>query len=299
VAEDKDCGQLADGCGAMLDCGSCSGSTPICISNVCTACTSHTQCGAGNICVDGSCQECDVTCGAANHICAGTDLQTALTAGGTVTVCPGQYTGSFLIPRDGTVTVIGAGQGDDPAVDTILDGQNAARVAFLSDQSTGMFRRVRITRGLVCAGGGIFTDTNSTLNMEQCTISRNSAINCSGGGIYARGNINLTDCEVSLNSTNGEGGGIVLYGGTSSTLDGVVVRKNTASPNAGISVVTGTVNLINGCLVTENEAISGGGGLNVVSGTSATISDDSLIVDNDPVDCAGSGTINGICGPKP
>jgi hypothetical protein len=34
----------------------CSGSTPICTNNACTACTSNDQCGTGNVCCEGACK---------------------------------------------------------------------------------------------------------------------------------------------------------------------------------------------------------------------------------------------------
>ena len=55
VTQGKTCGEIPDGCGGTLQCGTCANPTPVCNSNVCTACTNASQCGTGAICCGGSC----------------------------------------------------------------------------------------------------------------------------------------------------------------------------------------------------------------------------------------------------
>src|SRR3954462_14997067 len=53
-------GSCLDGVCSKPICPPCSGTTPICQGNPCVACTSPSQCPAGQICLlDGSCQACD------------------------------------------------------------------------------------------------------------------------------------------------------------------------------------------------------------------------------------------------
>ena len=54
-AAGNSCGQIADGCGGILQCGGCSNPTPICTNHVCTACGSNDDCSAGQRCCAGSC----------------------------------------------------------------------------------------------------------------------------------------------------------------------------------------------------------------------------------------------------
>ena len=77
----RTCGQVSDGCGGQLNCGTCSNPTPLCSNNVCTVCTSNAQCGTGEApyCVLGSCVPCrtsadcahGLVCDAVAHICTG------------------------------------------------------------------------------------------------------------------------------------------------------------------------------------------------------------------------------------
>lgn len=77
----RSCGQVSDGCGGQLNCGTCSNPTPLCINNVCTPCATDAQCGTGAApyCVLGSCVPCrtsadcahGLVCDATAHVCTG------------------------------------------------------------------------------------------------------------------------------------------------------------------------------------------------------------------------------------
>ncbi len=68
--------------------------------------------------------------------------------GGNGLCLPGHVPGGFTI--NAAVSVIGAGDGEDAASNTVLDGNNAARVVLI-DSGTGTveLERLRITRGAV------------------------------------------------------------------------------------------------------------------------------------------------------
>jgi hypothetical protein len=65
AAQGTNCGTISDGCFSTLDCGNCSGTTPICVSNVCTACSAAHPCPSGCCANTGSCQPgtADAACG--------------------------------------------------------------------------------------------------------------------------------------------------------------------------------------------------------------------------------------------
>ena len=56
AAQSAQCGSVPDGCGGLLQCGSCSGASAQCIDNQCVACSTDTDCTAGQVCCSGNCQ---------------------------------------------------------------------------------------------------------------------------------------------------------------------------------------------------------------------------------------------------
>ena len=85
-------------------------------------CNTSAQCAAeaNTICEDGSCQPCDV-CPSG---CAFTSVQAAIDFNApqlqTIRVCAGTYAGDLTIER--SLTLIGAGDAQDAASNTILQG---------------------------------------------------------------------------------------------------------------------------------------------------------------------------------
>src|SRR5829696_8530555 len=134
---------------------------------------------------DGSvCRPCTVTCPEGATDC-GAALETTMAGGGTVYVCPGTYqkpSGSFLVSK--SVTVIGAGEGNDPARNTVLQGSGSGRVVTIDAATviTATFQDLRITGGVGGAGGGIFNGDGNILSLIGCTITGNKAQGTSGFG---------------------------------------------------------------------------------------------------------------------
>jgi hypothetical protein len=276
------CGDLLDGCGGTLRCG----------------------CPANQICLRrGVCRSCTVTCTGTPAQC-GVTLQTAISRGGTVYVCPGTYQGGFTL-FDDAVTVIGAGGGTDAARNTILDGNAAGRVLTINAAvGTVELERLRITGGnnatasgirhggtalrmrectvsgntsVDSSGGGILIETGRTLEMTRCTVRDNRATSLTGigtgGGIYAAGTTTLTDCLIEANHAANSGGGLFVIGGTTTLRGTTQVRANAAGLGGGIAVATGTnaagtLVIAETCRVTQNTAGEGfGGGIRRFAGT--------------------------------
>ena len=86
---------------------SCPAADPICgPDNLCGTCTAHAQCGSNALCLNGTCQACDVV--------DGQNLATAIRAaphGKTLYVCAGTYAGGITIHTN--ITLVGAGEGLD------------------------------------------------------------------------------------------------------------------------------------------------------------------------------------------
>lgn len=295
-------------CGRTVDCGPC-GADPGC-----------PECQANQLCRNGACRDCTVSC-ASNQ--SPEECGAALTAAladdtlSEITICPGTYVGNFVISRG--VTLIGAGQGDNPAANTILSADQTGRVLWLAtDAGPVTLENLRITGGMLTDdyGAGILSQ-GAGLTMTNCTVTGNEGSNVEGvgiwslatlqmtncevsdnvctngnealaGGIFAQGATTLSDCLVTGNTTTGEGGGIVVAG-TTSLLGQTLVSNNTAAAGGGILVAAeASLTVAPACRVTHNTATSLWGGIaNNVDGT-VTLqgpSPESIVVENCPDNC--------------
>ncbi|MFT4040979.1 MAG: right-handed parallel beta-helix repeat-containing protein, partial [Thermomicrobiales bacterium] len=262
----------AEGCGAANGCGGTCG------------------CPSGSVCNAGVCDACTVTCTGTPAECGAT-LATAMYSGGTVLVCPGTYAGNFLPPTLGlTMTLIGAGNGADPATNTIITQTADTRAIFTFSVAgqTLSFRNVRITGGNYSGGAGAMTIVHATISVAliDSVITGNAGLY---GGLYLnQGSLSLTGCEVTTNTASSDGGGIRTFGPL--TLTDTLVSGNTSGANGGGIYVSGsTTTLAANVTITGNTATgaNSGGGVYVNGGTfnrnGATISG------NTPDDCQGAG----------
>lgn len=269
-------------CGKKVDCGVCCG-------------TSGVTCGARELCVDDLCIACDVVCETPNRTCAGGALQSALATGGSIHICAGRYTGGFVI--NASVSLTGAGSGDDPATNTILDGLGTQRVVEVNDGATAplaSFSRIRIQGGRDDSGAGLDVGFGTEVNLVACTFAENicTGVNREGGGLHSNGTLRMTDCLVERNEA-GEGGGIFLDDGTT-VLRNTIIRNNTATTGGGIYVDDGALLLEPATQVTGNSAPTGGGIFSNIE-TFVTVSADATVAANSPGNCATLGTVTGNC----
>jgi parallel beta-helix repeat protein len=254
-------------------------------------------CDGDQLCIDGVCQPCAVTCDGEPAACAAA-LQAAFDAApsGPLYVCPGRYSGHYVIAAG--IEVIGAGDGDDPASATILDGLGTSRVLSIGPgQGEVRLERLRLTNGNEgTSGGGISSNNNRTLILRRCTVSGNHAAARGGGINNQAGTLTLDDCRIEENSAANGGGGIFFSSSASCTLTGTTqVRGNEAgSQGGGLFVAAGTVTIDAGCRVTANEAPAGqGGGIYKNNASSAaTLANDQIVTDNIGGNCAGASITN-------
>jgi len=155
-------------------------------------------------------------------------------------------------------------------------------------------------------GGGIFVVNGSTVHIVNSIISGNTADD-NGGGIYAvgsGGNVIIEDSEISGNETKGLGinatstgfgGGVTIAGGANLSVTNTEIIDNTAfNSGGGFSATFGDISFV-GVTVTGNKSNIGGtargrvrgGGINVNSATSFSISGESVISNNEVVGNAG------------
>lgn len=294
-------------CGRKVNCGRCAADL---------ACP---ECAANEVCRNGACLPCSVVCtGNQTGAECGAALAEALgnVSLSTITICPGTYAGNFTINR--SVTLVGAGQGSDPATSTVFNGDLGGRVLWLQEQAgTVVLEKIRITGGQLAndAGAGILNQ-GAGLTMTNCTITGNQGTNVSGVGIYSQASLQLIACEISNNSrsgdaeplaggifvqadatltncqitgniTSGEGGGLLVAAGPTSLLGQTTVINNTATAAGGILVADGaSLTVAPGCRVTNNTATELFGGIaNEGSVTLQGSSPATIVVNNCPSNC--------------
>jgi len=163
-----------------------------------------------------------------------------------------------------------------------ISGNNAVRVFNVTSTGTVSFSGLTIANGYTDNGGGIY-NASGTVNITNCTITNNQAVEArdlvstsSGGGIY--GDIVIvTNSTVSSNSAGNEsgGGGGGIYGNT------VIVHHSSVSgnvlgpPGGGGGIFGGTVTTTSSEVNYNAAANAGGiyGGL--VTVTNSTVSGNS------------------------
>jgi hypothetical protein len=244
---------------------SCAG---CCTGETCVTATSAAACGANGIpcgvcsglrgtCFGGACR-CDVCADGCRYPTV-QDAVADVDGPSTITICAGSYGGDVTIGRD--VTLLGAGDGDDPAGNTILQGTGGGSAVTVPAGVTATLQGLRISGGSADEGGGIRND--GTLTLTDCTITANNANN--GGGIASAGTLTLTDCEVSHNTAN-VGGGFHIDGGTL-TIESSIVIRNTSIFGGGIQNIADVT--ATNTTFTRNRASASGGGIDNAAGTFA------------------------------
>jgi hypothetical protein len=284
-----------------LDRGATNGACPAACSPRCDGsrcgisdgCGGTCGCGKDAVCDDGTCRACTVTCTGSSFIC-GAYLTEALQGGGTVVVCPGRYGGSFSIKTD--MLVIGAGAGDDPASNTILDAQGALRTLSITSNTNVGIRNLRVTgaRSNEDYGGGLLCGSNSDVTITGCAIVDNQA--GTGGGIATVGKVQLQNTLLSGNTSKYDQGGGLYIRNTSftSTVDGCTITNNSAPKGGGVAAFYGNAQ-IRDTTIDGNQATTGGG--LYVEAATVTLDDGTAITNNRVSGSGGgiyrlSGTVN-------
>jgi hypothetical protein len=256
---------ITDLTGADLSSSACGGirfdaKTVFCRTRLCNGSISDEDCPGGFDPDDFCCgnNECGPGQACQGNACCWTNLAAAVGAAGdgdTIRLCAGELlTRGVLIRKP--LTIVGAGSGDDPETDTILDAAGIDRV-FLTAFGAGAVevRDLRVTGGNAGtdSGGGILNQTGSTLRLIGVSVVGNTA--GIGGGITNDGTLILGNgSRVEGNTATrfgGTGGGIFNRG--AATLEaGSVVTSNTAENGGGVWEASGAVDVANASIVTGN-----------------------------------------------
>lgn len=315
AAQGKDCGTISDGCDSFLHCGSCGGETPMCVNNVCRACSGRNPCPGSQLCCAGACFSgdcCDsAACSNPTPLC----VDNICTACSASTPCPSNQ-----------ICVDGACE----ACDVCADGQVCpytsvqAAVADSNGPTTihvcpGEYRdRITIARNLSLIGGGdgpgvgspglgdtvldpisrgrvVTINTGVTATLQALRISNGRPPDnpdaLGGGGVRNFGTLTLTDCTITGNTNRGdlgveEGGGIFNAGGGNLNVTRCSIFGNTAEPyhlneldtgKGGGLFNQGTATVTTSAFFT-NTAVEGGGVYN--NGGTLTMQENSQVSTN-------------------
>ena len=253
--------------------------------------------------------------------------EAAKTSGVSVIVIDGEIKATTDSGNSGEIT-IGRNltiQGKTGATTEKLDanGQNH-RIFKVTGGKTLTLKNLTLTKGKPdisdedSNGGAIFAK-GGTLNMTNCEVKGNKAVNGGGGGIYATDDVSTvssvtisdstiggTGADINESGSNDSGGGICIgygcsltmkntkvignksdlsgggiFAGTNSTLsmEHCTVSGNTAANGSGGGIHAEGVLTMTGCTVSDNETTGDSGGGVYVSGT-AEIKGASTIVHN-------------------
>lgn len=196
-------------------------------------------------------------------------FQTAVdhaTVGDTIHGLPGTYAENITINK--SLTLSGAGDGDDPLVDTILDGTSlTGRGIFVNSSITDVtVAGLRIHNYANPSGTGIWAaGQNNNFTVQNVTVNNNGpGFIAAAGGIYMNGPVDnvLIDNVTAHNNT---GRGIVIWNGfkTNITITNNDVQNNNC---CGIELQDGTAS---GVTMTGNTVMNNGdSGLSAVGLTS-------------------------------
>lgn len=186
-----------------------------------------------------------------------------------------EETGEYVAGQ-GTGAISGGYEGNSINEKKAIGGGGGVRV---SDGGSFTMKGGSITENDVgmTHGGGIYVQ-NGTVELDNVTVSKNTAPN-HGGGIYAKDStVTMTGVDISQNKSKnkGSGGGIYATNSTVTLTDSTVDhnRCNTASTNncygGGIYANNGSKVTLNDSEVSYNRAYTNGGGI-YITGADTTV----------------------------
>ena len=195
---------------------------------------------------------------------------------------PVRIAGTVTIPSGNTLT-IGAG------VDVLFDADAQFIVRGALDVNGTATDSVRFLKGTASEWGGIRISGGQQNVFEYTRISDGNADGSSspdnyGGGIYCTGSdtrLQMKNCVVKRNSAVQDGAGIECTDGAHLDLLFCQVRTNTASYSGGGLRITGASSAdLTSCVISENRGSFSGAGAGVVVESSDISMTDCSIMDN-------------------
>ena len=152
---------------------------------------------------------------------------------------------------------------------TTIDANGVGRVMRVGPNSTVELDQLTLTGGNAPGGGGIFAYTNSSVTLTNSTVSGNS-----GGGIFAADDtsVMLTNSTVSGNT----GGGIYAYTSGVTLSNSTVSGNSTSISGGGIDAVYRSSVTLTNSTVSGNTAGNRGGGIGANDRSSVTLTNSTV-----------------------
>ena len=208
--------------------------------------------------------------------------------GDTVLIAEGTYFENGIDFLGKAILVIGTDPEDSLVVEnTVIDGDAIGSVFYFhsGEDSTSILRGLTIRNGWSADfGGGVYC-IHSSPAIQNCFITRNSAVT-KGGGIYGYdSDLILENCLVFLNSSLEDGGGLACY--TSSlSVRSCRIEHNTAADDAGgVFCSQNSEPVVTGSTISNNSASGDGGGIFCLSSKPSLI--ECMITANEDADYGG------------
>jgi hypothetical protein len=163
-----------------------------------------------------------------------------------------------------------------PGANTLaVDAEQASRVFNIASGKDVTISDLTVTNGSAPLpyrwGGGIYND-HATLTLNNCTVSGNTAVPGSGGGIYndadaGSATLTITNCTISGNSA-WPGGGIYNHRGTVTITNSTLSGNSDNGYNAGGAIFNQGTLTITSSTFSGNSGSAGGG---IYNGGTATM----------------------------
>jgi filamentous hemagglutinin family protein len=112
-------------------------------------------------------------------------------------------------------------------------------------------------------GGAISNQVGSNTTLQRSTLANNTAVN--GGGIFNESNLTVDQSSITSNQASGIGGGIRWLNQGSLTITDSTISDNTASANGGgvdVNAITGNATITNSTIA-NNTSLNDGGGISI------------------------------------
>ena len=164
---------------------------------------------------------------------------------------------ALVVPADVTVTLdlndktLNRGLSAETEQGYVIRVEGTLTVQDSADEPYG-----KITGGYGNEGGGIYVDTNATLNFTRGYIQENTADR--GGGIYVKGTANLTGGSIFENHATNAGAGIYFDSGSHGFISDTSITYNSNSSRdglgGGIAVLSNDVRISGSPIIRLNDS---------------------------------------------